>query len=50
MPSPRLVKHMLADQFAHVERNHPVIFDCTLAFRMTKQTFRQPLACAQALP
>jgi hypothetical protein len=41
---------MLADQFAHIERNHPVIFDCAFALRMTKQTFRQPLACDQALP
>ena len=38
----------MTDQFAHIERNHPLIFDCAFAFRLTKRTFRQPLACDQA--
>jgi hypothetical protein len=45
-----LIKHMLADQFAHIERDRPVVFNGALAFRLTKQTVRQPLACCHPLP
>jgi hypothetical protein len=43
----RLVKHSMADQFAHVERNLAVVFDCACAFRIPKHMVQQPLACNQ---
>ncbi len=46
----RLLKHPLADQFAHVERDVAVVFDGAFAFWAPSQTFRQPLACEHALP
>jgi hypothetical protein len=45
-----LLKHMLADQFAHVERNVAVIFDGTFTFGTAKHWVRQRLACDRALP
>jgi len=45
-----VVKHSLADQLAHVERNHAVVFDGAFAFRLPKQTGWQPVARDQALP
>ena len=45
-----MLKHTLADQFAHVERDVAVVFNGAFARRMPRQTFGQPLACEQSLP
>ena len=46
----RLLKHTLADQFAHVERDGAVVLDGAFAFWMPRLTFRQPLAGEHSLP
>ena len=32
-----VVKHSLADQLAHVERDRALVFDCAFAFRLTNR-------------
>ena len=47
----RPIKHMLADQFAHVESDLAVVFNSPIALRFRlKQALRQPLACNYTLP
>jgi len=41
-----MVKHVLAGQFAHLERNLAMVFDGAIAFRFCfKRATRQTLTC-----